>query len=66
MAELQKTISVKLYAMDLCQQVLNEWIKCNSLGFPVYDVKVLTNRQINEMSHEEVMEHTSEARKAIV
>lgn len=36
--ELQKTVIVKLYAMDLCNGVFCTWVQHNSIGFPVYDV----------------------------
>lgn len=62
MSELQKTISVKLYAMDQCNQVLNEWIKCGKIGYAIYDLKVLTNRQISSMGHGDVLKATREAK----
>lgn len=53
--ELQKTITIKLYAIELCNETLNAQVRSNHFGLPVYDVTLLTNQQLNEMSHEEVM-----------
>ena len=42
--ELQKTIMMKLYAMRLCNEVFDKWMRKNSMGFPLYDIHILSNR----------------------
>ena len=42
--ELQKTIAVKLYALELCNLVLNEQMSSKSFKVPNYDVQILTNK----------------------
>lgn len=42
-SELEKMITVKMYAMELCDRRYKEWEKMN-IGIPNYDVKELTNK----------------------
>ena len=57
MDELQKTITVKLYCMKNCNQVLEKWVSSNSVGFPNYNavVEKFSNRQMNSMTHEQII-----------
>ena len=55
--ELQKTITVKLYAMDLCNYRWSQYAN-KGLEVPNYDVKIISNEKIKKMTHEEVSQFT--------
>ena len=50
--ELEKTIEFRLQAMQVCQKILNE----NTDGHPNYNITPITNRQIDDLSLEKVLE----------
>lgn len=52
--ELQKTVSVRVAATDMCGRQLDAWT--SSKSYPIYDLPKLTNKQINEMNLDEVEE----------
>ena len=49
--ELEKTITVKVYALDYCAIRFKQWVEARDNSLPNYDIKVLTNRQLNNMCH---------------
>lgn len=57
--ELMKTIMLKMSASDLCNEVLEEWIREEKPGFPMYSLYVpnITNKQLNAMSHDDVVKN---------
>ena len=43
--ELEKTIQIKMYAMELCDKRYKEWAETKHyIGTPQYDVKTITNK----------------------
>ena len=56
LADLLKTITVKLAATEVCNNVLRNWKKMNKDGMPKYEERVplLTNRELNAKTGEEI------------
>lgn len=51
--ELEKTIQLKMYAMELCDKRYKEWADAKqSIGTVQYNVRTLTNRELNSKSRE--------------
>ena len=56
--DLQKIMTIKIYAMDSCLKTFRDWVDAGSEGSPEYDVKVLTNNQMSEKSLEDIVKFT--------
>ena len=59
-AELEKMVTLKIYAMDLCNVRFEEALLKNQ-DEPMYNLVVLTNRQINAQTHAEIFKFTQDA-----
>jgi hypothetical protein len=57
MNELEKCITLKMYAMEVCDRRFKEWMAAGE-GVPDYDVKQLSNVELKDMSAEEIVEFT--------
>lgn len=61
---LQKMVTLKLYAMELCNNQLEEAM-ADGREAPEYDIHVLTNRRVEAYSHEELIEFTESAKDLV-
>ena len=61
--ELQKIISLRLHALDQCNQQFAQWVEKNDeTELPTYKVEMLTNKRVKGMSHEEIMKFIDDSK----
>lgn len=59
--ELQKLLTIKLYAMDRCSSTFQKWVNSNCQGVVSYDMEILSNNEISRMKYDEVVRITESA-----